>query len=527
MQTTFDLVWLSAERTPDQLALVDDLTDRALSYKALIVEIETVAAGLAARGVKPGQRIATALPGLFDHAVATLALQRLGAVPALLNFRLNPGEIAQLISLGEINGAIITADDGLAAAVRDALPSGAPLLSVGGAAGPAEDYVECRGDAATLKPPPAPGPEDEAYIFYTSGTTGLPKGVVLPQRTTEHRVLWLSTQGGLRHGTHNRTLGFMPLSHAIGYYGVFLVTLAYGGTYYVMSAFDPAKAVEMIARHRITYLFAIPTLYHAMTRAPDYTRDKMASLELILYGGAAVDPLLIHEIDEGWGGVVRHIYGTTETMCSLHNPEPVPAPARLRPGFYSRTRVIATGGGPDDFIAPGEEGELIIDATADTVFSSYLNQPEATAEKMRDGWYWSGDIVRLEDDGDVTLMGRVDDMIRSGGESIHPEEIESVLEDHASVAECSVIGVPDAHWGQIVVACVVARAGNQNQPDAVTLDTHCRESALARYKRPRGYVFVEILPKNAAGKVLRRILRDLATQARDGAGDAEFVTSPS
>jgi acyl-CoA synthetase (AMP-forming)/AMP-acid ligase II len=519
MQTAYDLIWLSAERTPDHLALVDDLTERALSYRALIEEIDAVAAGLAERGVTAGQRVATALPGLFDHGVVTLALQRLGAVPALMNFRLDAADIAGLIRQGGIGGAVIPSDPDLAAAMAGELPDGAPLLAVGGAVGPASDYAACRGDPAQLLPLPRPGREDEAFIFYTSGTTGLPKGVVLAQRTTEHRILWLSTQAGLRHGNHNRALGFMPLSHAIGYYGVFLATLGLGGTYYVMSAFQPQKAVEMAERYAITYMFAIPTLYHAMTMAPGYAPERLASLEVVLYGGAAIEPELVRHMDDNWGGTVRHIYGTTETMCSLYNPDPVEAPAKLRPGFYSRTRAIQLGGGPDDLVAAGDEGELIIDATADTIFSGYLNRPEASAKKMKDGWYWSGDIVVAEPDGDLTLCGRVDDMIRSGGESLHPEEVEAVLDLHPGVAESSVIGLDDPHWGQIVVACVVR---SDDEVDVAALDAHCRASSLAGYKRPKAYLTVSSLPRNAAGKVLRRLLRDTAADARKGSDEAVF-----
>ena len=159
-----------------------------------------------------------------------------------------------------------------------------------------------------------------------------------------------------------------------------------------------------------------------------------------------------------------------------------------------------------------------MDANVDTIFSGYLNRPDATAEKVREGWYYTGDIVRLEEGGDVTLMGRVDDMIRSGGENIHPEEVEVTLDTHAGVGECSVVGLADPRWGQIVVACVVP-AGDP--PEVADLDAHCRASTLAPYKRPRGYLFVDDFPKNAAGKVLRRLLRDAATTARAD-GEASF-----
>ena len=174
--------------------------------------------------------------------------------------------------------------------------------------------------------------------------------------------------------------------------------------------------------------------------------------------------------------------------------------------------MVELHGDSHDLVATGDEGELIVDANVDTIFSGYLNQPKATAEKVRDGWYYTGDIVRLENDGDVTLIGRVDDMIRSGGENIYPEEIEATLETHASVDECSVVGLADPKWGQIVIACVVA-AGDQ--PDIAEFDSHFRASALASFKRPRGYVFVNELPKNAAGKVLRRLLRELVAKRKN------------
>ncbi len=520
MQTAFDLVWLSAERTPAQTAIVDDRSDRALSYRALIEEIETVAAGFAARGVAAGMRVATVLPGTFDHAIALLALQRLAAVPALINLRLKPEDIGGLLSCGRMEAAIVPADEALAATAAAALPAGAPILACGGAAGPAEDFATCRADPAALGPHPRPGREDPAFIFYTSGTTGLPKGVVLAHRTTEHRVIWLSTQAGLRHGTHNRTLGFMPLSHAIGFYGVFLVMLAYGGTYYVMSAFDPVEAIEATERHGITYMFAIPTLYHAMVAAPGYAPERLASLDLALYGGATIDPALIAHMDRSWAATIRHIYGTTETMCALYNPEPAARPATLRPGFFSRTRAIRFGGAPDETVEPGEEGELIVDAGADAAFSGYLDMPEITAERVRDGWYYTGDIVLQEPDGDLTLRGRVDDVIRSGGENIHPEDIESVLEAHDGVAACSAIGLADPRWGQIVLACVVPGDAGL---DAAALDAHCRGSALAGYKRPRGYLFLDSLPRNAAGKVLRPALRALAGNVRGDPSSGRLV----
>ncbi len=523
MYTAYDLVLQASRRAPQRLALVDDLTPRRFTYAELIAEIDRIAAGLAARGIGAGTRVATVLNNSIEHGLVLLALQRLGAVPALLNLRLAPADIVKLAAHGGIAASMIHPIAELASALRGVLPANAMLLSVGGAVAGAERFEDCRGAPASLPPVPMPGREDPSFFFYTSGTTGLPKAVVIPHRATEHRILWLATQAGLRHGGHNRALNFMPMSHAIGFYGIFLVTLAFDGTVFCQTQFNPAESVKLIEQHGITYMFAVPTLYHAITQAPNYRPEAMKSLRLVLFGGGTMAPELFDRMTAEWPATLRHIYGTTETMCSGYNAEPTrDTLATLGPGFYTAIRVVRLGGGGGDLVAPGEDGELIVDAGADTVFSSYLNRPDATAEKVRHGWYFTGDMARLEPDGRYTLMGRVDDMIRCGGENIFPEDVEDALKSHPSVADSSAIGLPDDRWGQIVVACVVRKDGGAT---AASLDAHCRKSTLAPFKRPRAYFFVDGLPRNAANKVLRRILRDQAASARSGGGPA-FCAAP-
>ncbi|HZQ74832.1 MAG TPA: AMP-binding protein [Burkholderiales bacterium] len=508
MNTAYDLVWLAAERAPRQLALVDDRTDRALTYEELIAEIDTVAAGLAERGVKKGTRVATILPNLFEHCVVLLALQRLAAVPALLNFRLQPPELAKLVQQGEMFGAVVRDEPALEAA----LPKMNFVLT-------AANFSACRGDPAKLPPRPKPDPGDVAFIFYTSGTTGLPKGAVITHRTTEHRLAFLSTHGGLRAGGHNRALGMVPLSHAIGFYCVFLATLAYGGTYYVVSAFNPAAAVDMVEKHGITYLFSIPTLYGAMLAAPNYRPERMASLELVLFGGAPIAPALLERLGREWPAKLRHIYGTTEIMSPLHFSEPVGQPIRLRCNYGSRVRVVRPGAGPEERVAPGETGELIVDASAPTTFTEYLHRPDATAERLREGWYYTGDACVLREDGDLELVGRLDDVIRSGGENVYPEEVEAVLARHPAVRDACVIGIPDEKWGEMVVACVVLSGEGA---DVKSLESHFTSSPLARFKRPRAYLVLDALPRTPASKVMRKPLKEAALKAREGR-DANFL----
>ena len=508
MQTAYQMVWMSAERTPDHLALIDDLSERRLTYAELIGEIDIVAAGLFERGIRQGDRVATVLPSLFEHCLLLLALQRLCAVPALINFRLSVVDIRNLISDGDITAAVILSDQVLKEEVEGALAKNGVLITVGNKIEGADEFSDCRGDPAGLSFP-SPEREDPAFIFYTSGTTGLPKGVVLGHRSTEPRVIWLSTQAGLRHGTHNRALGFMPLSHSIGFYGVFLATLALNGTYYVMSAFNPKEAVEMVEKYGITYMFAVPQLYHAMFQAPNYSAEKMRSTEVVLYGGAQIDGEFLKTLDGEWAAVIRHIYGTTETMCSLYNPDPVGQHTRLRPGFYSRTRVIDIDGGVEDQVGSGQEGQLIVDATADTVFTEYLNRPDDTAESIVEGWYYTGDICIAHENGDVDLLGRVDDLIRSGGENIHPGQIEEILMSHSGIRDVAVIGIPHKKWGEAVTACIVG--------DDIPVEDFERlfqNSEIAQFKRPRIYMFLEIIPRNATNKILRRELKANVLRSR-------------
>ena len=227
----------------------------------------------------------------------------------------------------------------------------------------------------------------------------------------------------------------------------------------------------------------------------------METVQLALYGGGQIDSKLLEKMDKEWLATIRHIYGTTETMCSLYNPEPVGQHTRLRPGFYSRVKVIDIGGDVTKGVSVGEEGELIVDAGVDTIFKEYLEMPLATKEKITDGWYHTGDLCRLIEGGDVELIGRTDDIIRSGGENIHPGEIEPVIISHPSVADVSVLGIPSSRWGEAVTACVVLNSISIKELHSVVSD-----SDLPRFKQPKIYCVIEKIPRNAANKVLRKDL---------------------
>jgi 2-furoate---CoA ligase len=519
MQTGYDLIWIAAERTPNRLALVDDRTDRRLTYRELIDEIDVIAAGLFDRGVRAGSRVATALPNLFEHCLVLLALQRLAAVPALLNFRLPPEQLALLIAEGEMFGAVIQNDPMLVAQIAVVLPAGGLLLTVDG---DENAFDRCRGGASSLPPLPKPRPDDIAYIFYTSGTTGKPKGVLVAHRTTEHRIACLAPLAGLQYGAGLRALGASPLFHAIGFYCVFMVTLAYNGTYYTMSAFKPEAAIDLIDRHRITFLFVVPTVLQAMVSAPNYLPARMNSLKLVVHGGAPIAAGLLERICNEWNAEVCHLYGTTEIMVPFFNRAPKDHPTRFDAAYCHRIRVVCFGGGPADVVAPNMSGELVVDATTSAIFSGYLDGPDATARKIRDGWYYTGDVCIRNADDSYELIGRVDDAIRSGAEAIYPEEIEAVIMEHPGIRDVCVVGLPDAYWGEIVVACVLRTNAELTWE---RLDLHCRGSKLASFKRPRAYIFVNAIARNASNKILRAFVKEAAARAAAAVSDIHRVAA--
>ena len=247
---------------------------------------------------------------------------------------------------------------------------------------------------------------------------------------------------------------------------------------------------------------------------PDLARRDVSSVRAIGYAGAAMTSALAERVAEAFRPevFVNH-YGSTEIYTFSIGPDQIGKPGCAgRAALNSRLRLVRpdADAGPDDVVAPGEDGQIVCHLGSDEAFAGYWRRPDADARAIRDGWYFTGDLGRVDEAGDLWIVGRVDDMIISGGENIHPLEVEDVLARHPGVREVAVIGAPDDRWGQRVVAVVVADPGLGPEE----LDRFCLDSGtLARFKRPREYRFVDALPKSPSGKILRRVLRDAGTDA--------------
>ena len=422
MQTVLDLVRQAASRTPAKVAILDPRSGCELRYRDLLAAIERAAAGFGTLGVRRGDRVAVVLPNSVEACLAVLGLHRAGAVPALLNPRLKAPDIAKLVHQGDLTSCVLPDSAALCDALRAELGSRPVLVSLGGPTSgdvvPFEQLMRGGPDVPSF----APEPDEPAFIFYTSGTTGLPKGVVIPQGAAEARVLFMATQAGYTFGPHNRILGLMPLYHVVGFFAVLVMALAFNGTYYVVSEFAPRSVLDTIGAHGITGLFATPTHLDALVAAtrPD---DDLRSLAQVTFAGATMPDRLLARINHHLPGHKVNIYGTTEAMNSLFMAAPTTG-SRFLPAFQTEVRVVKLGGTTEDVVAPGEAGELLISTATAALFSGYLNLPEVSRDKVQNGWYRTSDVAVWHERGDtveIELKGRADDTIISGGENIHPQ----------------------------------------------------------------------------------------------------------
>ena len=492
-KTMFDLATgflASVERDPDALAIVDGET--RLSYREWLVRIGGMAQWLADKGLGQGDHLVTALQNSWEAATLHWAAQFLGVIVTPVNWRATDDELAYV--LNDSGAKFCIGEEISREAVRIAGAStGVPFVDI--------EQVGIAGLASARAPFSEAGADDFSIMLYTSGTTGRPKGV--PRR---HRAERAAAIAHVAQNTYRRgevTLGVMPLYHTMGVRLLIAMSLI-GGTFVCLRRFDTELALKLIEQERITCLYLVPTLYHAVLHCERFAATDISSVRLLGFAGASMTDGLLAQLAEAFEPelFVNH-YGSSEIYTfTIHHNAPAKPGSAGRAGLNQRIRVVAQGARDPDAVLPaGEEGEIIADLSGDEAFEGYWNRPDGDAKALHGGWYFTGDMGRFDAEGDLFVTGRVDDMIITGGENVSPVEVESHISKMPGVGEVAVVGLPDERWGQVVTA-FVERTGNVTAED---IDAHCK-AALANFKRPRQIVFVNQIPKSPVGKLLRRLL---------------------
>jgi fatty-acyl-CoA synthase len=488
--------------SPDQVALRHGDTTR--TYAELDDRRRCLAGAFRDLDVGRGDRVAYLGPNdpaLLETLFASAAL---GAVFVPLNWRLTAPELAFIAA--DCGASVLVHAAELTATADAVAADGATTVRRQVALGDELDAMASSrpGDG---DPPPFDEPvalDDPAVIIYTSGTTGRPKGATLSHGNITWNCANVLIDTDL--ASDEVALVCAPLFHVAALNMVAMPMVMKGGTTVLTGQFDPAGALELIERHRVTVMFGVPAMFDAMAHSPGFATADLSSLRRLLCGGAPVPlPTIRTYLDRGVPFLQG--YGMTETAPGAlflgAGRAAEKAGTAGVPSFFTDVRVVRPDGAD---VAPGEKGEVVV--AGPNVMLGYWNRPDATAEVMDGEWFRSGDVAVVDDEGYVTIVDRMKDMIISGGENIYPAEVEHALHSHPGVAECAVIGVPDERWGEVGRAIVVLRAGAAADGlDEQALLDHL-DGRLARYKVPRSVVFTDRLPRSGAGKVLKQRLRD-------------------
>ncbi|GAA4414778.1 long-chain fatty acid--CoA ligase [Georgenia halophila] len=477
---------------------------RSLTYEQLLERVDRLADALGRRGVRRGDRVAYLGENDTSFLETLFAAATLGAIFVPLNTRWAAPEIQYglqdsgartLVFAEALAGTAVRgcADTDVSDRIVVAAPSDGTT--------DAEDYEvllasgrpEHRDEPVTL--------EDPALILYTSGTTGRPKGAVL----THGNLTWNAINTVIDYDVHDGEVALMisPMFHVASLGMGVLPTILKGGTIILEAKFDPGRALDLIQRHAITYLSGVPTTYQMLAEHPDWDGADLSSLRKLTCGGSTV-PLRILEAYEARGLSFTQGYGMTETSPGATGLMPGRSRDKMGsvglPMFFSDVRVAGVDGTP---AAPGEVAEIQI--CGPNVIREYWNNPEATAEsRTDDGWFRSGDLGYLDEEGFLFVSDRLKDMVISGGENIYPAEVEQVIAELDGVGSVAVIGRPDPRWGEVPVAVVTVREGFTVTAEEVLGHLDGR---LARYKIPKQVTFVEDMPRTASGKIRKTDLR--------------------
>lgn len=489
-----------------------------LTYGELAERIDRFSNALAGLGVKRGDVVAYLSFNCHRLLEGYYAVPQMGAILLPINIRLTPDDIGYILQ--DAGAATVVADralTGLLAPILPQLPSVKNVILMGGdpkADVPVKgsDYETLLANAASTYRGPELDEDEVAELFYTSGTTARPKGVMLTHRNLYTHAFSQVAQMPCDDATV--ILHSIPLFHVNGWGTPHVLTMQ-GGRHVMLPRFDPEHVLETIERERVTAVFMVPTMAVALINAPSWKTRDLSTLERIMLGGAATPPTLLKALDERLPQcLVMCGYGLSETSPVLSCAKPK---ASMRLDKSASLPFRNTAGVP----LPGVEVEVMdadnkplphdgksvgeICARSNVVFAGYWKQPDETAKYIIDGWFHTGDIGTIDDHNYVSILDRKKDIIITGGENVASIEIEKAIYDHPAVLECAVIAVPDEHWGEAPAAIVVLKPGATL--DVAELVEHCRER-LAHFKVPKHVRFADALPKGGTGKILKRELRE-------------------
>jgi acyl-CoA synthetase (AMP-forming)/AMP-acid ligase II len=511
MMRAGDFLMLSAQRAPDRPCFVFDDGSRR-TFAETNTRVNRLADSLAGVGVAKGSRVAILAMDSGEYLEVMIACMKLGAIYVPLNNRLSEAEVLTLLRRAEPVAVFVSSRY---APLAQRLIGGIEGVRLWGSLDgpdltPFADLVA----AGTDREPDVPVSDDDILgLAFTSGTTGLPKGVLQPQRMIKSLFTTMSIDYEILPDEFRYTAS--PIFHIAGQ-GMILMHVMRSFPTLILPQFSEEPVLRWMQSGELTGCFLVPTMIARLLDHPDVRSGTYEALCSIIYGGAPMSPTLLRRAMDTFGcGFINAFGAATEgglqaVMSSNEHRRAMAGEEHLlgsigRPSYGVELRLVDPEGND---VPRGAVGEII--TRSDAVMNGYLEMPEETAKAIPDGWFHAGDLARMDENGYLFLAGRSKDMIIRGGENIYPVEIETVLARHPSIAHVAVIGRPDPHWGEVVVAYVVAAPGAE--PDPAELRAHCRE-ALAAYKVPVTFEILDEMPLNASGKILKRELRirDAAT----------------
>jgi len=501
------LLAATVARQPDRTAIV--FRRQHITYRELDALVNAAAHALRSRAIGHGERVALFMTNRPEYLIAFLALARIGAVVTPMNPAYREAEVRY--QLGDSGACAVIVHESLypiVAAVRGELPAPIDVLYVGASApaGTVDLYGAMRAAPPTAPPDPGIDPaRDLLALPYSSGTTGLPKGVMLTHRNLLCNHLQCVAAG--RIGPEDRLLLFLPFYHI---YGLMLTNaaIAAGATQIIMERFDRAESLALAERYRVTLYYAVPPVVLALTTAdPAQVARAFAHVRYVMSGAAPLPPELTRRAAALTGATFLQGYGLTEAAPLTHL-SPVDDPGLVLPDSIGvavpdlQDRIVDLETG-ERTLGPDEVGELVV--RGPNVMQGYWNAPEETARALRDGWLYTGDVALRDANGFVRIVDRKKEMIKYKGFGIAPAELEAALFEHPAVADCAVVGVPDEEAGELPKAFVVLEPGAGATAEDLLAFIAQR---LAGYKRIRAVEFLDAIPKNPSGKILRRMLKE-------------------